>query len=261
MALLGNGYSRDSACGKLFGATATNGANPSVTPGRYFRTADLRNQFAGQGITDDLASVPSGGRHPVVWIMPRKAGGLASRFEGDFAIGASGSGAMGLNADGSASFTISFAPASGDLVVSGAGTASFTITTTANAVATLNGTGSASFAFDATAQKSALAWGESLASFTISGDLTPYATGSMIGSTEFGGELTENSIASAVWAKVIEAGYTGEQIMRLLAAHAAGSATGLEGADPQFVGLDGVTVRINGTYSAGTRTIDALDAE
>ena len=259
MALLGNGYSRDSTSGKLFGGTSTNGTNPSLF--RWLRPADLRNQFAGEGITSDIASVPSGGRHPVVWIMPQKAGAIASRYEADFALSASGSGAMGLNADGSASFTISFAPAAGDLVVSGAGTASFTITTTANAVATLNGTGSAEMVFTATALKSALAWGESLASFSITGSLTPYATGSMIGSTEFGGELTENSIATAVWAKVIEAGYTGEQIMRLLAAHAAGSATGLEGADPQFVGLDGSTVRINGTYSAGTRTIDALDAE
>ena len=27
----------------------------------------------------------------------------------------------------------------------------------------------------------------------------------------------------------------------------------------QFTGLDGTTVRIDGTYSAGTRTIDSLD--
>lgn len=40
---------------------------------------------------------------------------------------------------------------------------------------------------------------------------------------------------------------------------AAGSATGLEGSNPQFTGLDGTTVRIDGTYSAGTRTIDALN--
>ena len=41
----------------------------------------------------------------------------------------------------------------------------------------------------------------------------------------------------------------------------AGAATGLEGANPQFTGLDGATVRIDGTYSAGTRTIDALDGD
>ena len=41
----------------------------------------------------------------------------------------------------------------------------------------------------------------------------------------------------------------------------AGAATGLEGANPQFTGLDGSTIRIDGTYSAGTRTIDALDGD
>lgn len=47
----------------------------------------------------------------------------------------------------------------------------------------------------------------------------------------------------------------------ILAAHAAGAATGLEGANPQFTGLDGTTVRIDGSYSAGTRVIDALDGD
>jgi len=48
-------------------------------------------------------------------------------------------------------------------------------------------------------------------------------------------------------------------MLRILTAFAAGSATGLEGANPQFTGIDGATLRIDGTYSAGTRTIDALN--
>jgi hypothetical protein len=209
---------------------------------------------------DDKAAQPYGHLSPSAWILPKTAGGISSVNNSDFTISASGSGAMGLNAIGSASFTITIADAQGDLVVSGAGTASFTITTTANAVATLNGDGTASMTFSATAGATALAWGASLSSFTISGTLTPYAVGHMEGTTEEAG-LSNAGIANSVWAKVIEAGYSAEGIMRLLAAHAAGSATGLEGADPQFVGLDGVTTRINGTYSAGTRTIDTLDAE
>jgi hypothetical protein len=62
-----------------------------------------------------------------------------------------------------------------------------------------------------------------------------------------------------VWSKLIEAGFTAEEILRIIAAQSAGSATGLEGSNPQFTGLDGVTVRIDGTYSGGTRTIDALN--
>lgn len=82
--------------------------------------------------------------------------------------------------------------------------------------------------------------------------------GTIAGSTEESG-LTPQGIAAAVWARIIEAGYSAEEIVRLLAAQAAGSATGLEGSNPQFTGLDGTTVRIDGTYSAGTRTIDALN--
>lgn len=70
---------------------------------------------------------------------------------------------------------------------------------------------------------------------------------------------TDAGSGSNPWTEVIEAGYTAAEILRILAAHAAGSATGLEGANPQFTGLDGATVRIDGTYSAGTRTIDSLD--
>ena len=75
------------------------------------------------------------------------------------------------------------------------------------------------------------------------------------------GELTPEGLRDAVWSKVIEAGFTAEQIIRIIAAQAAGAATGLEGANPQFTGLDGTTLRIDGTYSAGTRTIDSLDGE
>jgi hypothetical protein len=73
------------------------------------------------------------------------------------------------------------------------------------------------------------------------------------------GDLTPEGIRDVVWAKIVEAGFSAEEIMRLLAAHAAGAATGLENGNPQFTGLDGSTLRIDGTYAAGTRTIDALN--
>lgn len=60
------------------------------------------------------------------------------------------------------------------------------------------------------------------------------------------------------WAEVIESGYTASEILRLLAAFAAGSATGLTD-NAAFTGLDGATTRITGTIAGGTRTITALD--
>lgn len=258
MALMGNGYCRDGLTAKLFGGTSTNGTNPSLF--RWNRTADLRNQFAGEGITDNTASVPSGGRHPVVWLMPQEAGAIASRYEAELSLSASGSGAMGVNGVGTSTMTFAIT-GTGDLVVSGAGTATFSITATGNAVATLNAIGTAGMTFTPTATINALAWQIGSATMVFTPSLTSYAVGFMEGSTVDSSVLTNASIATAVWQQVIEAGYTSEQILRLLAAHAAGAATGLEGTNPQFVGLDGSTVRIDGTYTAGTRTIDALDAE
>ena len=46
---------------------------------------------------------------------------------------------------------------------------------------------------------------------------------------------------------------------RLLLAFAAGNATGLEGADPKFYAQDGTTVRIDGSYIGGNRTIDSIN--
>lgn len=240
---------------RVSGVASIAGAGLYINHNNKYLTGRLRN-FASEV---PLASYPSGATHPLAWVMPQTAGAMSSRNSAGFSLDIAGSGAMGVNGVGTTSITFSLT-GTGALIVSGAGTAEFTITATANAVATLNGDGSATMTFSATAGATALAWGDSLASFSITGTLTPYAVGHMEGTTEEAG-LTNAGIANSVWGKVIEAGYSAEGILRLLAAHAAGSATGLEGADPQFVGLDGVTTRINGTYSAGTRTIDALDAD
>ena len=232
-----------------------------------FREGLLRSNFNKHGMMrgayssyDDRCATPNGHLSPSAWVLPKTAGGGSSRNYAGLTIDSSGTGAMGVNAVGELTLSFDFT-GTGGLVVSGAGTSEFTINGTVTGSAGLFANGSASFAFAPTATVSALNFAIGTASFTIAGTLEPYGIGYMFGSTVDDSIVTNDTIASAVWAKVIEAGYSAEQIVRLLAAHAAGSATGLEGADPQFVGLDGSTVRINGTYSAGTRTIDALDAE
>lgn len=75
------------------------------------------------------------------------------------------------------------------------------------------------------------------------------------------GGVSYPALAAAVWGKAIEAGFTAEQLLRIIAAQAAGAATGLESGNPQFTGVDGTTLRIDGTYSAGTRTIDSLNGD
>ena len=219
-----------------------------------------RNWYLGWHAPLKASAFVEGCTHPASWLLPLIAGGMASRYNAVMSFDGSGSAAAGVNIEGSASFLIDFAAAAGQLIVSGAGTASMTFTLTGNALATLNGEGSASFAITSTGTASALAWAQGTTTMSFSGSLVSYAIGNMTGTTEEAG-LTPSGIATAVWAKVIEAGYSAEQIVRLLAAHAAGAATGLEGANPQFTGLDGSTLRIDGTYSAGTRTIDALNAD
>jgi hypothetical protein len=231
------------------------------------REALLRSNFNKHGMMrnayeqfDDRCAQPNGHLSPSAWVLPKTAGGGSSRNYVGLTIATSATGAMGVNAEGELTLTFD-ATGTGGLVVSGAGASEFTISATVTGSAGLFADGASSFAFGADATVSALNYAIGTASFTITGTLEPYGIGYMYGSTVDETAITNDSVSSAVWAKVIEAGYSAEGILRLLAAHAAGSATGLEGVDPQFVGLDGVTVRIDGTYTAGTRTIDALDAD
>ena len=60
-------------------------------------TARSKNISASEAITDDKFSVPSGNRHPVAWIMPRKAGGLSSNFTVTASMSLTASGAYGRN--------------------------------------------------------------------------------------------------------------------------------------------------------------------
>lgn len=230
MALIGNGF-RFGGIGKLFGGTALDGANPSVHEYRYHLTARNRNQFAGEGITDSKAAVPSGARPPVAWVMARKNGAMASRYEAVLTLSGSGSGAMGLPTSGTSSITFTVADAAGELISSGSGSASMTFTV-ANLLltASLNGTGSSSFTLNTNTPllgAKASAEGSSSvvfsctatilpiddtsplrtasASFAINGSLVPYAIGSMNGSTVDASILTVDAIAAGVLAAALTA--------------------------------------------------------
>lgn len=256
MGLLNNGY-RHNLTGKIVGSSNVDGWRPQVGLYQGHRTAAMRNLFAGQGITDDMAAAPEGMRPPVAWIMARKSGAVASRNEATITFGASGSGSMGVAAEGTASVVLSLA-GTGGLITSASGVATISLDAAASLFASKAAYGEATVSINGSAIVLALAHAEGSAGVALSAEWTPTAIGWLEGTTADAG-LTPNGIAQAVWTTIIEAGFSAEQILRILAAHAAGSATGLEGVDPQFTGLDGVTVRIDGTYNAGTRTIDALN--
>ena len=248
------------------------------------QTGGLRNWGKQTGLNWSLASLPQGHAAGGARMLPRKAGGMTARFEARLAFSSVANGVMGFPIIGAASLSISASDAVGQLISSGNGSASLSITTSPLLLtASINGTGSATFtlasntpllgAIAESAGASSVTFSGlasilplndasplrmASATFRVEGALTPYATGTLTGTTDAAG-LTPGGIANAVWQKVIEAGFSAEQIIRLLAAQATGAATGLEGSNPVFVGLDGVTVRIDGNYVAGTRTIDSLN--
>lgn len=255
MGLIGNGF-RHNLTGKLFGGTNLDGANPSAHEYRGHMTAQNRNQFFGEGVTDKLASVPSGTRHPVAWVMAPRNGAISARVN-DIVITATGSGSMGKAADGAAPITITLT-GEGGLISSATGTAAVTVTLDGELFASKAAAGEATLSISADGTLKAIGHLDGDATATVTATWTPYGIGWLEGTTEESG-LTPAGVANAVWAKVIEAGFSADQILRLLAAHAAGAATGLEGASPSFVGIDGVTTRIEGTYVSGDRTITNLD--
>ena len=238
------------------------------SPGRFLSgtvAAGERSNFNGRGKVNNsfqafsrFAAMPNGHAAPSAWSLPRRAGYMSSVNFAGLTLTTTAAGSMGLPAEGSTSITFA-ADATGQLIASGNGTASLTFAATGAAVATLTGIGSASMVFGASASIGAEASVSGAASFAFTAAVTPYAIGTMQGSTENAQALTPSAISSAVWERVIEAGFTAEQLIRVMTSYAAGAATGLEGANPQFIGLDGETVRIDGNYSAGTRTINEIN--
>jgi hypothetical protein len=78
-------------------------------------------------------------------------------------------------------------------------------------------------------------------------------------SVSIGGALTQDGVTGAVLESKVEGDLTLKQALRILLAHAAGNATGLEGASPVFKSMDGSKTRIAGSYTSGTRTVTTLD--
>ena len=147
-----------------------------------------------------LAAMPNGYYQPEGWMLPRKAGAMSSVNKTVFTVSTSASGALGFNIDGATSISITFANADGQLISSGTGSASFSITPTGNVLATLSTTGSASFSMSTnTPLLGATGWVEGSAAYSMGATLVSYGNGFMVGSTVDSGTLTVPAIADGVW--------------------------------------------------------------
>ena len=249
MALIGNRSVLLKSPGRFLSGTVASIERNNFRP--------LRNIYE---TTDRLSGIPDGHLSPSSWFLPQVAGGMSSRNAiigtGDASItmasGVNGSATLSGSGllSGIGQLIISMAAAlSGSGTISNASAVAFL-----QLAATLAGEGDLAGAANALASAAAALSG--------SGDVTSTirATGALAADITVSGDvLTSTTVGPAVWRTIIEAGYTAEQILRIIAAQAAGAATGLEGTNPQFTGLDGTTIRIDGTYSGGTRSIDNLD--
>lgn len=229
-----------------------------------FGRTDKRNWFASENSgRDQKSGFPDGTLPPGTALMAQKSGGIASRNSISGSSTFSLSMAGGVNGVATIAGAGDIIPPLGQLVVSAVAnlTGSGVISDAAgqaflNAVASLSGSGSLT-----NVALGALGWVQSGVSGSGSvSSGTIRATGTLAAAlTLQGGTLTTDNVGAAVWQYLIESGYSGEQIMRLLAAHAAGDATSLEGSSPAFRSIDGTKTRIGGTYAAGTRTVTTRD--
>lgn len=286
MGLLGNGF-RHNLTGRITAATtALDGCNASVIPAARNLTAMRRNMLQGEGIASPVASMPSGARNPVAWLLARKPGAIASRNNARITLGATGAGSMGKNTSGTASITFNLSGVGG-LISSASGTASISLSASGNIFAAKYTSGSAGITLGATGAVKALGHTGGTAGVTLGANWTPYAVGWLSGTTAEAG-LTPTGIASAVWnsaaasynaagtmgeklngagsagnpwTEVIESGLTAAEVMRIIAAALAGKSEKTE-TTIVFKGLDGTTDRITGEFDAeGNRTGVVLNGD
>lgn len=290
MGLLANGFRDTLGVFQTYGATASNNAYPSALWKNYARTGAMRNITAGEGITSELVSIPSGNRHPNVWMMPQKAGALAARNTLD------GSGTVSSANAWAVKLATAAVTGSGDLTAFGglivqliaALTGSGTVTA-ANlqaflaAVANLTGSGDitdaellglgallAALTGTGTTTPTLTGTGELDADIVAYGELTPEgirdsvwnalaasfnATGTM------GEKMNDAGSASNPWTEIIESGFTAAEILKLIAAVTAGKVSGGGTGTEVFRDLGDTKDRITATVdSSGNRTAITRDA-
>ncbi len=238
------------------------------------------------------ASYPEGKRHPSTVRWPVRAGGLAARGGALAGLGEITEANLAGGKNASATLTgLGQLTAFGALIVSGSATLAGVggivgadLRAILQASATLSGSG-------AITNADLRALGNMLATLTGVGTLTApnYATGALSATIVIcdGAELTADDIASAVWnaiaasydlpgtmgekmndagsaanpwTEIIEAGYTAEELMRLMAAVLLGKASGGGTATRTFRDVNDTIDRVDATVEAdGDRTAVTLD--
>lgn len=260
MALLQNGYRDRSSGVRIFGATASNNSYPYAVISNSNLTGTKRNLIASEAWTDEQIGLPHGYRSGYTWLLPQKNGAAKSANEAQGTVSATFSIAGGKNAtstiEGVATLTVT-----GQLIVSGSASISGSATVTSNAFAALLATASITGTATPTASITALGWGVVSITGTATVSGTRYATGTLAAEITPFTELSPQSLASAVWAQALEAGYTAEEMMRVMAAAMAGEVSGAGTTTITIRDIADTKARITATVDGtGNRTAVTLDA-
>jgi hypothetical protein len=164
--------------------------------------------------------------------------------------------AAGVNISGDTTVTITVNPADGQLIVSAVGSTSITFNLAGNLAGALSASGSTSFSFtvnNATLGAIVDAIGAALVQFSNSATIR--ATGNLSGDITPFTELSPQNLAAAVWAQVIDGTYAANDLLKLIAASAAGELAGSPSGPILIKSVNGSTVRITATVDAnGNRT-------
>lgn len=261
------------------------GGSPGTFRSMWSR-GDRMNQSVGQGIPSELAGIPYGHLAPSSWVLPYQAGAMSSFTQcvvtvtpGTLNL------AAGRNLSGSTTVTVTVDPAAGQLIVSASGSTSIAFTLNGTLAGALSAVGST--AITVTVNNPTLGAivdtvGATLIQITTSA--TPRATGNMVGNITPFTELSPQNLAAAVWSalatqfneagtmgelmnsagsdpllEVVEGTLTVKDVLRLLLAVNTGDATGLEGNTMVFRSVDGATIRVQASYTTGTRDVTTLN--
>lgn len=225
----------------------------------FSKSGSNRNRFYVDQTTVALSlyAVPTGTYPDIAWILPQVAGQIASTQPIQGAGNLVGGIAGGLNAEAGLTGEGGITSAVAQLVISlAANLAGDGTVSAADLRGFLQATANLSGAGALTATVAALAWMNAATdgSGTIT-NATPYATGSLSADIYSYGALTPEGISNAVWAAIIEAGFSAGDLLQLISAASAGKLSGSPGSPIQITGVDGSTVRINATVDGvGNRT-------
>ncbi|MBL8756330.1 MAG: hypothetical protein JNK15_23755 [Planctomycetes bacterium] len=256
MVLLGRFSSLLKSPGRLFcGVTST-------LPGNWNNPGAVRNRWVGwAGLNKTLA-------HPVgynpeysIYDAP-SSGGIASTglVVGDGGV-TSGNLAGGLNGDAALVGTGDITNAACGLIVSavaalvGSGSISASMVASLQAVAGLAGSGDLTGSLGALAGLAASLAGSGATSATAG------ASGSMQAGIVVTGDLLNTAnVGSAVWASLLEGSYSAADILRILAAIAAGK-TDITGSTVTFRDLNDIADRVVAAMTGSERTSVAIDPD